>query len=145
MQIMIGLWMICVVYCHVWPGWGNTVLTFFALPSPKKTSFITILWGDNAENEGHNYNNQSHTKRNACNERNSIKISYRHINLFLNLLQTPGVFREEPLGRSSDPHWEALMSLNMLQNAQRRLTTLHKTQICVDKVILKLKIILYVW
>lgn len=50
------------------------------------------------------------------------------------MLRTPGVFREEPLGRSSDPHWETLTSLKTLQNAQRRFTTLYKTQICVDKV-----------
>lgn len=80
--------MICVVYCHVWPGWEGIFSNIFMLLSPKKTSFITILWGDNAENEDYNYNNQSHTKCNAGNERNSMKISYSHINPFLNLLWT---------------------------------------------------------
>lgn len=76
----------------------------FVLLSPKKAPFITILWGDNAENEDYNYNNQSHTKCNAGNERNSIKISYSHINLFLNLLWTLRRALGGGPGGSSDPY-----------------------------------------
>lgn len=85
---------------------GRHFSNIFMLLSPKKASFITILWGENAENEDYNYNNQSHTKCNAGNEGNSIKISCSHINLFLNLLWTLRRTLGGAPGGSSDPYWE---------------------------------------
>lgn len=107
---------------------GRHFSNIFMLLSPKKTSFINILWGDNAENEDYNYNNQSQTKCNAGNERNSIKISYSHINLFLNLLWTLRRALGGALGgplTHIEKHWCNLKCCGMLNNIKRKCVCVH--------------------
>lgn len=99
MQIMIELWMICIVYCQVLPGWSSAFQTF-SCPRPLKGHFVTTSYGGEIILKMKPTITIIILIHNVISVIREIptELSYSDINLFLNLLWTPGALSTAPRG-----------------------------------------------